>query len=94
VHESLCSRAASVYAATIMGNTALIILLVAAMLATVYALVRGIIAFLRTTEEDLKNMGDGPSESSKKQNKAMMHRVMFQAVAILIVVVMLFAARG
>jgi hypothetical protein len=49
---------------------------------------------LRTTEEDLKNMGDGPSESSKKQNKAMMHRVMFQAVAILIVVVMLFAARG
>ena len=77
-----------------MGNVALIILLVAAMLATVYALVRGIIAFLRTTEEDLKNMGDGPSESSKKQNKAMMHRVIFQAVAILIVVVLLASSRG
>ena len=77
-----------------MGNIVFILLLVAAMLATVYALVRGIIAFLRTTEEDLKNMGDGPSESSRKQNKAMMHRVMFQALAILLVVILLFAARG
>jgi hypothetical protein len=77
-----------------MGNTALILLLVAAMLATLVALIRGVVAFLRTTEEDLKNGGTGPSASSVKQNRAMMQRVMFQAVAIIIVVIMLFAARG
>jgi Hypoxia induced protein conserved region len=77
-----------------MGNTVLILLLVVAMLATVVALVRGVIAFLRTTEEDLKNGGTGPSASSVKQNRAMMHRVMFQALAILLVVILLFAARG
>ena len=77
-----------------MGNTVLILLLVVAMLATVVALVRGVIAFLRTTEEDLKNGGTGPSASSVKQTRAMMHRVMFQALAILLVVILLFAARG
>lgn len=77
-----------------MGNIVLILLLVAAMIATLVALVRGVIAFLKTTEEDLKNDGTGPSASSVKQNKAMMQRVIFQAVAILVVVIMLFAARG
>lgn len=77
-----------------MGNTVLILILVAAMIATLFALIRGIVAFLRTTEEELKNTGSGPSVSSQKQNKAMMQRVIFQAVAILIVVIMLFAARG
>jgi hypothetical protein len=78
----------------IMGNTFLILLLVAAMIATVVALVRGVVAFLKTTEEDLMGDGVGPSASSLKQNKAMMHRVIFQAVAILIVVILLFASRG
>jgi archaellum biogenesis protein FlaJ (TadC family) len=75
-------------------NTVLIIFLVAAMIATLVALIRGVVAFLKTTEEDLMHAGDGPSPSSQKQNKAMMHRVMFQALAIVIVVIMLFAARG
>ena len=77
-----------------MGNTFLILLLVAAMIATVVALVRGVVAFLKITEEDLKGDGVGPSASSVKQNKAMMHRVIFQAVAILIVVVLLASSRG
>ena len=77
-----------------MGNTFLILLLVAAMIATVVALVRGVVAFLKTTEEDLKGDGVGPSASSVKQNKAMMHRVIFQAVAILIVVILLASSRG
>lgn len=77
-----------------MGNTFLILLLVAAMIATVVALLRGVVAFLKTTEEDLRGDGVGPSASSVKQNKAMMHRVIFQAVAILIVVILLFASRG
>lgn len=77
-----------------MGNTFLILLLVAAMIATVVALVHGVVAFLKTTEEDLKADGVGPSASSVKQNKAMMHRVIFQALAILIVVVLLASSRG
>ena len=77
-----------------MGNIALILLLVAAMIATLVALVRGVVAFLKTTEADLNSDGTGPSASSVKQNKAMMQRVIFQAVAILIVVIMLFATRG
>lgn len=71
-------------------QTFLILLLVAAMIATVVALVRGIIAFLRTTEAELK--GDGPARSSVQSNKMMQARVMFQALAVLIVVVILFAA--
>ncbi len=71
-------------------NTFLIILLVAAMIATVVALVRGIVTFLQTTEAELK--GDGPSASSLKSNKMMQFRIFFQALAILVVVVILFAA--
>lgn len=71
-------------------NTFLVLLLIAAMIATVVALVRGIVTFLRTTEAELK--GDGPSASSVKSNKMMQARILFQAIAILIVVVILFAA--
>ena len=65
------------------------ILLIVAMIATVYALVKGIIAFLRTTEADLNNPTAGPSQSALKQNKAMMNRIIFQGLAIFIIVVLL-----
>jgi hypothetical protein len=70
------------------------ILLIAAMIATVVALVRGIIAFLQTTEADLNSDSVGPSVSAQKQNKMMMQRVIFQGLAILIVCIILLAARG
>ena len=57
-------------------------------------LVRGIIAFLRTTEADLKSDSSGPSASGLKQNKMMQGRVAFQALAIVIVVLMLALSRG
>lgn len=72
-------------------NTFFGLLLLAAMIATVVALVRGIIAFLRTTEEDLK--GSGISQSGLKQNKMMRMRIAFQAVAIIIVILLLIATR-
>ncbi len=65
------------------------ILLVAAMIATLVALVRGIITFLQATEADLK--GTGPSVAGMKSNKMMQARIFFQAMAILIVVVILLA---
>lgn len=73
-------------------NTFLVILLVLAVIATVVALVRGIVVFLKTTEEDLK--GEGVSQSGLRQNKMMQARVGFQALAIVIVVLLLVLAGG
>ncbi len=73
-------------------STILIILLVLAMLATVAALVRGIVIFLRTKERELMS-GNGPSLSGLEQNKAMRARIMFQAIAVLIVVLLLSLGR-
>src|SRR3546814_3111970 len=66
-------------------TTFLVILIILAAIATVVALVRGIVSFLRTTEEDLKSGQQGPSASSLKQNKKMMARIGFQALAVLLV---------
>ncbi|MDR6128314.1 hypothetical protein QE361_002477 [Sphingomonas sp. SORGH_AS802] len=72
-------------------NTFLTLLLIAAMIATVVALVRGVIAFLQESTAQVKK-GEGPSQASLKSNRMMQQRVFFQALAILIVVVILFAA--
>lgn len=72
-------------------NTFLVILLIGAVIATAVMLIRGLIAFLRTTEADLNSEGTGPSQSALKQNKMMMGRVMFQAIAIIIVVLLLLS---
>lgn len=73
-------------------QTFLGILLIAAMLATVAALVRGAVTFLRTSDAELR--GKGPSASSIKSNKLMQQRILFQALAILIAVLILFLASG
>lgn len=72
-------------------QTFLVILLVAAMIATVVALVRGVIAFLQESHAQVRD-GQGPSSASLKSNKMMQMRIFYQALAILIVVVILFAA--
>jgi hypothetical protein len=62
-------------------NTILIILLVLVMAATAYVLVRGVIA-----------MASGQAGSSEAQQGWMRKRVMYQAIAILIVAVILMLA--
>lgn len=74
------------------GNNIFFFLILAAMVATVVALVRGIIAFLRTTEADLK--GGGVSQSGLRQNKMMRMRIAFQAIAVILVVLLLIMSRG
>ncbi|CAN5240219.1 hypothetical protein BH09PSE3_BH09PSE3_13300 [soil metagenome] len=74
-------------------STFLIILIVLAMAATLFALVRGIVIFLKTTEADLKAGPDGPSVSSRQQNKMMSARIAFQAVAVILVVLLLLMSR-
>ena len=64
-------------------NTLLIIALVAAMAATAYVLVRGVIA-----------MANGKDTTGAVQQKYMQKRVMFQAVAIIIVALILLLAGG
>jgi len=69
-------------------NTFLVLLLIAAMIAVVVALVRGIVSFLAQGSAEVR--GEGPSENALKSNKMMQARVLFQAIAILIVVLLLF----
>ena len=64
-------------------NTLLIIALVAAMGATIYVLVRGVIA-----------MANGKDATGEVQQKYMQKRVLFQGVAIVIVAVILMLAGG
>jgi hypothetical protein len=71
----------------------LIILLVAALLATLVALVRGIVAFLQSASAEARGTGtSGPTQSQLKSNKMMQQRILFQALAVIIVVVLLFSA--
>ncbi len=70
-------------------STLLIILIVLAAVAALISLIRGIISFLQTTEAELKSGADGPSVSSQKQNKMMFARVSFQAIAIILCVMLL-----
>lgn len=71
-------------------TTFLVILLIAAMIATVVALVRGIISFLQEASAEAR--GEGPTASQLKSNRMMQQRIFFQALAITVVVLLLFMA--
>jgi len=73
-------------------QTFLVILIVLAALGAVVALIRGIIYFLQTSRQDL--MGPGPNLSGERQNRMMRARIMFQALAIIFVVLLLLLARS
>ncbi|WP_375381197.1 twin transmembrane helix small protein [uncultured Sphingomonas sp.] len=72
-------------------TTILVIALVGLMIATVVALVRGIVAFLQEGTAQVRD-GQGPTTAALKSNRMMQSRIMFQAGAILVVVLILFAA--
>jgi hypothetical protein len=60
----------------------------------VISLVRGIAAFLKSTRADLESPdSSGPSEMQLRQNKLMFARIMYQAAAIVVVALLLFASR-
>jgi type VI protein secretion system component VasF len=71
----------------------LIVLIVLAMGGAVFALIKGIVAFLQTTEADLKSPDGGVSRSAERQNKAMFMRVGFQAAAVVLVMLLLLLSR-
>lgn len=71
-------------------NVVLVIALLAMMAMVVVSLVRGIIAFLQATRTDIDNGGDGHlRELQLKQNRMMFARIKYQALAIVVVVILL-----
>lgn len=72
----------------------LIPVLVIMMVLVVISLVKGIVAFMQSTREDLERPESaGPSEMQLKQNKMMYARIMYQGIAVVIVAILLFASR-
>ena len=59
------------------------------------SLVRGIVAFLQTTKLDLNNQQDmvQASEMQARQNKMMFARIKYQAMAIVVVAILLAVNR-
>lgn len=74
-------------------NTVLVIVLLLAMIMVVISLVRGVVAFLQSTKIDLQSGEQvDATQMQLKQNKAMMARVKWQAVAIAVIAIMLAVA--
>lgn len=76
-------------------NYVLIPILVILLVMVVVSLVRGIAAFLQSTKLDLESGDDGPraTEMQLKQNKMMFARVKYQALAIVVVALVIMASR-
>lgn len=73
----------------------LVPVIVVLMAMVVYSLVRGIMAFLKSTRTDLER-GDAPgaSEMQLLQNKMMFNRIKYQAAAVLVVALLLAVAKN
>lgn len=74
-------------------NYILIPILIILCLLVVVSLVRGVIAFLKTTKIDLESgEGETVTEMQLMQNKAMFSRIKYQAMAIAVVAVIALLA--
>ena len=72
----------------------LVAILIVLMGLTLFSLIRGIVAFLQTTKVDLENgSADNVAEMQIKQNKAMIARIKYQALAVVVVAVILAIAQ-
>ena len=77
-----------------MKTTFFVIVIAVLMIFVVVSLVRGIIAFMKSTKMDLeRDEGDGPSEMQLMQNKMMFNRIKYQAAAVLVVAILLAMSR-
>jgi len=71
----------------------LVPIIVIAMGFVLVSLVRGVIAFLQSTRTDLESNNSGPSPMQLKQNEMMFARIKYQALAVIVVVVLLAASK-
>ena len=70
-------------------NTVLVIVLVGLMIMVVVSLVRGVVAFLQSHRADIDAGGERQKDMQLLQNRMMMNRIKFQALAIVIVAILL-----
>jgi hypothetical protein len=71
-------------------NYILIPILIILMALVVFSLVRGVVAFLKTTKIDLESgEGETVTEMQLMQNKAMFARIKYQALAVVVIVIIL-----
>lgn len=76
-------------------NVFLIIVIVVLAILVVVSLVRGIVAFMQSTKMELESGDDDERASAmqQKQNKMMMSRIKFQALAIVVVGILIAVNR-
>lgn len=74
-------------------NTILVIAIVILAALVVFSLVRGIVAFLQSTKLDLESGDERMQEMQLRQNKMMFARIKYQALAIVVVAVLLMINR-
>lgn len=71
----------------------LIPVIVVLVIMVVVSLVRGIVAFLNSTKADLEQTGTGPTANQLLQNKMMFNRIKYQALAVIVVAILLAVSR-
>ena len=74
-------------------NTVLVFVIIGLAIMVVVSLVRGIVAFLRTSKDDLATPGGGATPMQLQQNKMMFARIKYQALAIVVVMILLAIAQ-
>ena len=74
-------------------NTLFVLVIIGLAIMVVVSLVRGIIAFLKTSKDDLATPGGGATPMQLQQNKMMFARIKYQALAILVVAVLMLFNR-
>jgi hypothetical protein len=76
-----------------MKNVLFALVIIGVMVMVVISLVRGIVAFLRSSKEDLgRDPSLGPSANQLLQNKMMFARIKWQALAVVVVGIALAAS--
>jgi Na+-transporting NADH:ubiquinone oxidoreductase subunit NqrC len=70
-------------------NTVLVIVLVGLMIMVVVSLVRGVVAFLQSHRAEIDSGGERQKDMQLLQNRMMMNRIKFQALAIVVVAILL-----
>ena len=74
-------------------NTLLVLVIVGLAIMVVVSLVRGIVAFLQSTKLDLESDGERMHEMQLRQNKMMFARIKYQALAVVVVAILLMINR-
>ncbi|GFZ97290.1 MAG: hypothetical protein COW16_10670 [Sphingomonadales bacterium CG12_big_fil_rev_8_21_14_0_65_65_10] len=74
-------------------NTFLTILIVLLAIMVVVSLVRGIVAFMQSTKMELEADDERAGKMQKRQNEMMFARIKYQALAVVVVAVLLMINR-